>query len=154
MILPCLTLSDIRYVSRVKWNNPWKRVAPTPTPRCSSYWKKRPLWSPTLLYIYVYIYIYIYIYIFSMCMLVHVFIYIYIYIYGEKLKNKTIRCEKLNTKESRRSNVSVSINHYQNLFKILSNVVRWMFNSLTTFDNIFPMFAQSAGAVDCAIAER
>ena len=35
----CLTLSNIRYVSSVKWNNPGKGVAPSPTPRCSSYWK-------------------------------------------------------------------------------------------------------------------
>ena len=32
-----LTLSIIRYVSRVKWSNPGKGVAPFPTPRCSSY---------------------------------------------------------------------------------------------------------------------
>ena len=30
-----LKLSNIRYVSRVKWSNPGKGVAP-PTPRCSS----------------------------------------------------------------------------------------------------------------------
>ena len=34
-----LTLSSIRYVSRVKWNNPGKGVAPSPTPQCSSYRK-------------------------------------------------------------------------------------------------------------------
>ena len=39
MIPACLTLSNIRYVSRVKWNNPWKGVAPSPTPRCNIYWK-------------------------------------------------------------------------------------------------------------------
>ena len=39
LILPCLTLSNIRYVSRVKWSNPGKGVAPSLTPRCSSYWK-------------------------------------------------------------------------------------------------------------------
>ena len=39
LIPPCLTLSIIRYVSRVKWSNPWKRVTPSPTPWCSSYWK-------------------------------------------------------------------------------------------------------------------
>ena len=39
LIPPCLTLSNIRYVSRVKWSNPGKGVAPFPTPRCSSYWK-------------------------------------------------------------------------------------------------------------------
>ena len=33
-----ITLSDIRYVSMVKWSNLGKGVAP-PTPRCSSYWK-------------------------------------------------------------------------------------------------------------------
>ena len=34
---PCLTLSTIRYVSRVKWKNPGKGGAPSLTPRCSSY---------------------------------------------------------------------------------------------------------------------
>ena len=38
---PCSTLSIIRYGSRVKWSNPGKGVAPSPTPRCSSYWKRR-----------------------------------------------------------------------------------------------------------------
>ena len=28
-----------RYGSRVKWSNPGNGVAPSPTPRCSSYWK-------------------------------------------------------------------------------------------------------------------
>ena len=36
---PCLTLSIIRYGSRVKWVNPEKGVAPFPTPWCSSYQK-------------------------------------------------------------------------------------------------------------------
>ena len=35
----CLTLSNIRYVSRVKWSNPGKEVAPSHTSRCRSYWK-------------------------------------------------------------------------------------------------------------------
>ena len=39
MIPPCLTLSNIKYVSRVKWINQGKGVAPCPTLRCSSYWK-------------------------------------------------------------------------------------------------------------------
>ena len=39
LIPPCLTLSNIRYVSRVKWSNSRKGLAPSPTPRCSSYWK-------------------------------------------------------------------------------------------------------------------
>ena len=39
MIPPWLTLSNIRYVSRVKWSNLEKGVASSPTPRCSSYWK-------------------------------------------------------------------------------------------------------------------
>ena len=34
---PCLTLSIIRYGSRVKWSNPRNEVALSPTPRCSSY---------------------------------------------------------------------------------------------------------------------
>ena len=36
---PCLTLSIIRYRSRVKWSNPGKGVAPFSTPWCSSYQK-------------------------------------------------------------------------------------------------------------------
>ena len=43
LIYSCLTLSNIRYVSRVKWRNPEKGVAPSPTPRCSSYWKEKLL---------------------------------------------------------------------------------------------------------------
>ena len=51
---PCLTLSIIRYGSRVKWNNPGKGVAPSPTHWCSKLSKREPsgrprLWSPTLL---------------------------------------------------------------------------------------------------------
>ena len=36
---PCLALSMIRWGSREKWSNPGNGVAPSPTPRCSSYWK-------------------------------------------------------------------------------------------------------------------
>ena len=36
---PCLTLSIIKYGSRVKWSNPGNRVAPSSIPQCSSYWK-------------------------------------------------------------------------------------------------------------------
>ena len=39
MMPPCLTLSIIRKRSRVKWSNPRNGIAPSPTPRCSSYWK-------------------------------------------------------------------------------------------------------------------
>ena len=39
LMLPYLTLSIIRYLSRVKWSNPGKGVAPFPTSQCSSYWK-------------------------------------------------------------------------------------------------------------------
>ena len=39
LMSPCLTLSIIRYGSRVKWRNPGKEVAPFPTPWCSSYRK-------------------------------------------------------------------------------------------------------------------
>ena len=40
LIPPCLTLSNIKYISRVKWSNPGKGVALSTTPRCSSYWKR------------------------------------------------------------------------------------------------------------------
>ena len=39
---PCLTLSMIRYGSRVKWSSPGKGVAPSPTPCWSSYRKGNP----------------------------------------------------------------------------------------------------------------
>ena len=39
LILPCLTLSNTRYISRIKWNNQGKGEEPSPTPRCSSDWK-------------------------------------------------------------------------------------------------------------------
>ena len=40
LILLYLTLSIIRYVSRVKWSNPGEGVALSLTPQCSSYWKE------------------------------------------------------------------------------------------------------------------
>ena len=51
---PCLTLSIIRYGSRVKWSNPGKGIAPSPTPWCCKLSKRElsgypRLWSPTLL---------------------------------------------------------------------------------------------------------
>ena len=39
LISSCLTFSSIRYVSRVKWTNPGKGVAPSSTLWCWSYWK-------------------------------------------------------------------------------------------------------------------
>ena len=39
LIPPRLTLSIIRYVSRVKWSNPGEGLVPSPTSWCSSYWK-------------------------------------------------------------------------------------------------------------------
>ena len=39
LILPCLTLSIMMYGSRVKWSNPVKGVAPSPTAQCCSNWK-------------------------------------------------------------------------------------------------------------------
>ena len=43
LMLPCLTLCIIRHVSRVKWSNPGKGIAFSPTPQCSNYWK-RSIW--------------------------------------------------------------------------------------------------------------
>ena len=37
LIYPCLTLSILRYISRVMWSNPGKGVAPSSTTRCSRY---------------------------------------------------------------------------------------------------------------------
>ena len=39
LIPPCLTLSIIRYLSRVKWVTPKKGTTPSSTLRCSSQWK-------------------------------------------------------------------------------------------------------------------
>ena len=66
LIPPCLTLSMIWYVSRVKWTNPGKGVAPSPTPWCKAI-KEGTFGSPltpvaNFPYLYIYIYIYIYIY--------------------------------------------------------------------------------------------
>ena len=36
---PCLTISIIRWGSRVNWSTSRNGVAPSPTPWCSSYWK-------------------------------------------------------------------------------------------------------------------
>ena len=61
LMLPCLTLSIIRYRSKVKWGNPGKGAAPLPTSRCSSYWKgsfRVTDYGCQLYYIYIYIYIY------------------------------------------------------------------------------------------------
>ena len=60
LIPPCVPFSIIRYVSRVKWGNLEKGVAPS---RCRSYWKGRPrvtLDNGRQLYVFIYIYIYIY----------------------------------------------------------------------------------------------
>ena len=60
-----VTLSIIRYVSRVKWSNQGKGVAPFPTPRCFTYFKgSLRVRSLTLFITYLYIktvYIYIYV---------------------------------------------------------------------------------------------
>ena len=102
MIPTCLTLSIIRYLSRVKWSNPGKGVASSPTPQYSSYSKGS--FQVTLnygrqLYFTLYIYIYmcvcvcvcvcIYIYIYTHTLMyththTHTYIYIYIYIHANK----------------------------------------------------------------------
>ena len=58
-----LILSNIRYVSRLKWSNPGKGVVPSPTSQCSSYWKgSLPVVLDYVCQLYFTIYIYIYIY--------------------------------------------------------------------------------------------
>ena len=63
LILSCLTLSNISYISRVKWSNSGKGLAPSPTPRCSSYWKASFLitldYGRQLYFFTKYIYIYV-----------------------------------------------------------------------------------------------
>ena len=43
LIPACLTLSNIKNVSVVKWINPGKEVMPSPIPQCRSYWKENLL---------------------------------------------------------------------------------------------------------------
>ena len=84
-----LTLSIIRYGSRVKWSNQGKGVAPFLTLWCSSYWKGSLPVTPNLshqLYFYICVYIYIYFSLtFSVCVCIYIYIYcticIYIFIY-------------------------------------------------------------------------
>ena len=60
---------------KVKWSNPGKGVAPSPTPQCSHYWKgslQVTLDYGRQLYFTIYIYIYIYV-----CVCVYIYMYIY-----------------------------------------------------------------------------
>ena len=59
LIFPCLTLSIIRYESRVKWSNPGKEVLLFPTPPCSSYLKGAFGSPSTTVANFSYFYIYI-----------------------------------------------------------------------------------------------
>ena len=53
LIHPCLTLSNIRYVLRVKWSNPGKGAAPSLHLSVVAI-EKGAFWSPAYLYIYIY----------------------------------------------------------------------------------------------------
>ena len=58
LMLPCLTLSIIRFGSRVKRSNPRKEIATSPTPWCSSY-RKGAFGSPsTMVANFAYFYIF------------------------------------------------------------------------------------------------
>ena len=77
---PCLTLSFIRYVSRVKWSNLEEAVALSSTPRCSSTYDLIYLWIFSFtdhMYIYIYIYIYIYMCV-CVCMCGNICVYAYV----------------------------------------------------------------------------
>ena len=81
---PCLTLSNIRYGSRVKWSNPGKGLAPSPTLQCSTYWKG----SLQVAFDYsCQLYFYIYIYKYIKTLYIYKKLYIYIYIYETKWIN-------------------------------------------------------------------
>ena len=110
LISPCLTLSIIKCVSRVKWSNPGKGVAPSPTSRCTSYWNGslpvaldygRPIYFTLLIYVSSFLLIFSFLFYINththmyICNITHVVlfsfgrqfyrstlcIYIYIYIY-------------------------------------------------------------------------
>ena len=74
LIPPCLPLSIIRYVSRVKWSNPEKGVAPSFTPF--------PLHTYTHTHIYIYMgCTYFFTAVFFLLQSLRIYIYIYIYIH-------------------------------------------------------------------------
>ena len=89
LIPPCLTLSSIRYVSRVKWSNPGKGCPSLHLGVVAM--EKGAFGSPSttvanFTYIYVYMYMYIWVYIYKyvyiyMCIYIHIYVYIYLYIY-------------------------------------------------------------------------
>ena len=83
MVLDASLLSTHHYKVWIKskWINPGKGVVPSPTSRCSSYWKREPSSRPLLQSANLHKYIYIYIYIYTHT---HTYIYIYIYIYTLK----------------------------------------------------------------------
>ena len=127
MIHSCLTLSNIRYVSRIKWSNPGKGVAPSPKPRCSNYWKGSVLgaldYGHQLYYIYICVCVCVpvcvRVYVFtSVCVCVflcidlsmiliciyiyictHTHIYIYIYIYTERERERDREGERESERE-------------------------------------------------------
>ena len=43
--------------------------------------------------------------------------------YGEKLKNKVIKSEEFNVKERQHYNISVLLNHHQDLEKMILSVI-------------------------------
>ena len=62
LIPPCLTLSIIMYVSRIKWSNPRKWVAPSQPLSVVAIEKGTFGWPQLDTHTHIYIYIYIYIY--------------------------------------------------------------------------------------------
>ena len=95
MVLDTSLLNTQQYKVCIKWSNPGKGVAPSPTPWCSSNWKGsflvaldygRQLYLLTCMLIqthphtHTHIYIYIYIYIYLLCAYMF-YSYIYIHIY-------------------------------------------------------------------------
>ena len=162
MIPACLTLSNIRYVSRVKWSTPAKGVAPfpTPLPRCSNYWKGSllvavnygcQLYLPdsSVCYGWVCVYIYIYIYIYIMGVLGHSFffmakfhdelldntlnIYIYIYIYIRHKWNMILEIRPVQS----HLNLKVDIKFNSSYNKWNCKFPLWYTHKLTQFFSFF-----------------
>ena len=73
---PCLTLSIIRYGSRIKWSHPGKGIALSPTLQHSIYWQESPFVPPRLRLPTLLLYICIYIYI---CLLSPVCVYSFVF---------------------------------------------------------------------------
>ena len=95
LMLPVLTLSFLRYVSRVKWSNSGNGVATSVTPWCISFWKGACRSSLTTVANFSYSYLNTHI-----CMMDYIYIYIYIITYRQSVSLYHSSSACLDTRDS------------------------------------------------------